>query len=294
MDGGIVAGEEPTITHAGRKPVTPQTIQLMPPSQIYVSSVSISRTLGTIRGYRKTHHRLVRSQELANDSPRIILIRHPGRLRVRRAANKLVLNRQINRILTQRTLRTSDITLHPTRNDINNAHAKRRQLDAQRGRIGVQRGFGGIVDGAEDVGCHGGDAADLHDGAAGGEQERREGLAERHDAEDIGFECFAHLGGLDFQSGDGVVAAGVVDEVVELALGAGGNFLDEGGDAVGGGDFEGEGFNSERGQVGDGGAVAGGGEDAEAGRVEFTRDGVANSSRCASGDESGFASVCHV
>lgn len=69
----------------------------------------------------------------------------------------------------------------------------------------MQSGFGGVVDGAEDVGDDGGDGADLDDSATGADQEGREGLADVHDGEEVGFEGGARFGEGDVEGGHGVV-----------------------------------------------------------------------------------------
>lgn len=104
----------------------------------------------------------------------------------------LLLNRQIQTILSQRPIRPRNATLHPPRDHQNNPDPKRRQLQAQRVAVRLQRALGRVVDGAEDVGRHGGDGADVDDLALGADEEGGE-LADRgDDGDDVGGE-----GGLD-------------------------------------------------------------------------------------------------
>ena len=110
-----------------------------------------------------------------------------------------------------------NIALHAARHDGDDAHAQRRQLNAQRVRVSVQSGFGGGVHGCEDIRHDACETSGLDNCALGFDQHGCEDLAEAHDGEDVGIERLLHLAHVDVGSRDGVVAASVVVEYVELA-----------------------------------------------------------------------------
>ena len=109
----------------------------------------------------------------------------------------ILLHRLIQTALGQPAFGPRDPALHAASDDGDDLDAKGLEFDAQGIGVGVQGRFGGVVDGAEDVGDDGCDGADLDDGAARGDQERGEELADVHDGEDVGLE-----GGVDFGEGD--------------------------------------------------------------------------------------------
>jgi hypothetical protein len=94
-------------------------------------------------------------------------------------------------------------------------------------------------------------------------------LTQAHDAEDVRFEDIADRGELNVEGRDGVVDAGIVDEIVEAAAveewGQSGEEELDGGFGV---DGERQGFDAVGGEGGERGGGAGGGEDAEVGGVE--------------------------
>lgn len=135
---------------------------------------------------------------------------------------------------------------------------------------------------------HTGEGSDLHDCAFGGYEERGEGLTHQHDAEDVGFERRLDLVQLDVQGRDGVVASGVVDQDVEVAVCSRLDLILERVDTGGVGDFQGERFYALIFESGDRFRFTGGGEDAEAFGFEFLRERVADAARCAACDENAF------
>lgn len=177
----------------------------------------------------------------------------------------------------QSPLGPRDAALDPAGDDRDDADAERRHLDTQRVCIGVQRGLGGVVHAPEDVRHHTGQAADHDDRAFRFNQQRRKDLAQAHDGEDVGFEDIADGGEVDVQRGDGVVDAGVVDEVVEAA--AAEQWVEgveerlDGCFRVNG---QGEDFDPPRGERAQRGGRTGGGEDAEIGGVEGKGQGMAD------------------
>ena len=69
----------------------------------------------------------------------------------------------------------------------------------------MQSGFGGVVDGAPDVGDVAGYGADLDDGAVGVAQEGKEGLAETDDGEEVRGEYGLHFLEVGFDGWDAVI-----------------------------------------------------------------------------------------
>lgn len=115
------------------------------------------------------------------------------------------LHRLIQTPLRQRALRPCDPALHGPSHDSHDFDAKGLEFDAEGVGVGEQGRFGRVVDRAEDVGDDGGDGADLHDGAVGADEEGREGLADVHDGEEVGFEGGTRFGEGDIEGGHGVV-----------------------------------------------------------------------------------------
>ena len=107
------------------------------------------------------------------------------------------LNWLIQTPLRQPPLRPRNATLHASSHNRDDFDAERLEFDAQGVGVGVERGFGGIVDGAEDVGDDGGKGSDLDDCAAGVDEEWGEGLDDVHYGEQVCLE-----GGTGFVEGD--------------------------------------------------------------------------------------------
>lgn len=124
---------------------------------------------------------------------------------MRQPALIIPLDRPIQTPIRQPPLGAGDAALHAARDDRHDVDAQGLEFDAQGVGVGVQGRFGGVVDGAEDVGDDGGDGADLHDRAAGGDEEWGEGLADVHDGEEVCFEGGAGFGEGDVEGGNGVV-----------------------------------------------------------------------------------------
>lgn len=123
-------------------------------------------------------------------------------------------------------MRTRNITLHSTRDHDHDADIKGLEFQAERTRVGVQRGLGGVVDGTECVGDDTRHGADVDDEALGGEEEGDEALGYGYYAEDVGFETGAGVVEGDVEGGHGAVASSVQlnkisipFHLLELALG---------------------------------------------------------------------------
>lgn len=76
---------------------------------------------------------------------------------------KVLTNIQIQTLLPQHSIRPRNATLHASRHHNQDPHIEGFEFETQGLRVGVQSGFGGVVDGAEDVGYYGGDGADVED-----------------------------------------------------------------------------------------------------------------------------------
>ena len=81
----------------------------------------------------------------------------------------------------------------------------------------MQGGLRGIVYTAKDIRNHARQTSKHNNCSLRFNEQRRKGLAQAHDAENIGFEDIADAGKVDVEGWYGVVDAGVVDEVVEAA-----------------------------------------------------------------------------
>ena len=107
------------------------------------------------------------------------------------------------------------------------------------------------------------EAANLDDHAFGADQKRRECLAHAHDGEDIDVEKILDFSKVRVQSGDGIVAASIVDEDVKGAGGALFNGIFEGSDRGWFVHFETQGLNAYVTKIGDSAGVSSCREDAE-------------------------------
>lgn len=136
---------------------------------------------------------------------------------MRQSALVFLLDVRIQARLRESPLGPRDTALDAARHDRDNADAERCHLDTQRVCISVQRGLGCVVHAPKDVRYHASQAANHDDRAFCFDQQRREDLAHAHDGEDIGFKDIADRDEVHVQGGDGVVDAGVIDEVIEAA-----------------------------------------------------------------------------
>lgn len=123
-------------------------------------------------------------------------------------------DRQIDRVLRERSIYSGDVTLDTTSDHGHHADIERRELDSQRVAVRVQSGFGCVVRRSEHVRHHTGQTAYLDDGTLRFDEQRREGLTHAHDGEDVDVERLLYLVEVEVESGDGIIATGVVDEVV--------------------------------------------------------------------------------
>ena len=81
----------------------------------------------------------------------------------------------------------------------------------------MQGGLGGVVHAAEYIGHDARQAADHDDCSPRFDEQRCKGLTQPHDAEHVGLKDIADPRQLYVEGWDGVVDAGVVDQVVEAA-----------------------------------------------------------------------------
>lgn len=95
--------------------------------------------------------------------------------------------------------------------------AKGPQLLAQGARVAVNSALGGAVGGAEGVRRDRGDRRQIDDQALGRDEQAGEGLDHGHDPEDIRIKRSPHVLHIQIRGGDGMGAARIVHEDVELA-----------------------------------------------------------------------------
>ncbi|KAI9820232.1 MAG: hypothetical protein M1827_005854 [Pycnora praestabilis] len=160
-------------------------------------------------------------EHLGDDGLRVRLVRHGVLLAVLRAALVFGVDGQVERGGWEGAVGAGDVRPHAAGDHGGDLDAdpkrvglilagrgnvpKGCQFDPQSVTVGVQGCFGRVVHAAEYVRHHACQATQLHDGASGGDEEWREGLAHAHHGEDVDGEGGSYFFEVDVEGRDGVI-----------------------------------------------------------------------------------------
>lgn len=126
-------------------------------------------------------------QKLSHNARGVLLVGNAGSLTVGETLIVVLFDRQVDRVSWKLSFGPRNVGSDTASHDGDDTHIERRQLDSECVAVAVESRFGGVVDGAKDVGNDTRHTADLDNSSLCVDQERREDLAQPHDGEDVGF-----------------------------------------------------------------------------------------------------------